>query len=179
MSIISEALRKASEKRKDVINLKEEDFRTDAAARPDTRRLRDRFRTKDLSIDIKEIASRKTKWSLLSTMGTLFIVGLALTAFFYNVNYLPSGTNSIAPVVAALKETDAVKGVSSEINDINTIQHLLRLNGVIEGTGEPYAVINNRILKKGESIYGAEVLDISSQKVTMLFKGEQITLQIE
>ena len=53
------------------------------------------------------------------------------------------------------------------------------LNGVMEGPGESLAIIDNKILKKGDYIHGAQLINISTDRVTLLYDDKEIILYIE
>lgn len=53
----------------------------------------------------------------------------------------------------------------------------LTLNGVILGKGEPLAMIENVILKKGEYIDGAQVIDIGNDSVELDYKGRRYKIR--
>lgn len=175
MSIISDALKKAADKRRGVTRLREEDF------------------TRDLDGHIEKIASKKTRWSLLSSLGTFFIVGFAIIAFLYNVEFLPSFMNSAGKTSSTVvpKKLDLERTISPADVDkpkvitkprpkkTGSLLFNLRLNGIMEGKGESLAVINNKILRKGDFIEGAELIDISSNKVTLLYNRKEIILYME
>ncbi|PIQ84229.1 MAG: hypothetical protein COV75_03180 [Candidatus Omnitrophica bacterium CG11_big_fil_rev_8_21_14_0_20_63_9] len=56
--------------------------------------------------------------------------------------------------------------------------HLV-LSGVVEGLGEPYAVINGSIVGIGERVAGLELTSISDGLVTLKrSNGEELTLQV-
>ncbi len=50
------------------------------------------------------------------------------------------------------------------------------LTGIVFGGGEPSAIINGKIVKEGDVIEGAKVLKINPKKVTLGFKGKEISL---
>lgn len=52
----------------------------------------------------------------------------------------------------------------------------LTLNGVYLQRDQPYALINNRIVKAGDNIHGAIVKEIRLEKVTLESEGKVITL---
>lgn len=56
------------------------------------------------------------------------------------------------------------------------LEPVLTLNGVYFQGNEGYALVNNRILKTGETIQGATVKEIILDKVTLEFDGRIITL---
>ena len=53
----------------------------------------------------------------------------------------------------------------------------LALNGVVEGVGEPFVIINGRILRLGETIEGATVLEIGDQWARLRWADQEVTLQ--
>jgi len=50
------------------------------------------------------------------------------------------------------------------------------LTGIVFGAGEPSAIINGNIVKEGDVIQGAKVLEIKPKKVKLDFKGKEISL---
>ncbi len=174
MSIISDALRKAAEKRKNITKLTEEEL------------------YKDYSVDIKELASKKTRQPGWGSLGALFIAGLALATFFYNVDLplnlyprTPPATvapGQIMPKEDAVKDDVAKETFSPAVLESgrkDSVLYLLKLNGIIKGAGEPLAIIDNRILRKGDYVHGAQITSISSDSVTVLYSDKEIILKIE
>jgi hypothetical protein len=53
----------------------------------------------------------------------------------------------------------------------------LSVQGIVWGTQMPQAIINNTIVKIGESIAEAEVLDIRKEGVYLLYQGKQYILR--
>ena len=49
----------------------------------------------------------------------------------------------------------------------------LKLNGVVEGIGEPFAIINDRIVRLGEYVEGAVLLSVGSNKATLRSADEE------
>ena len=49
----------------------------------------------------------------------------------------------------------------------------LRVQGLVWGTSMPQAIINNTVVRVGEVIGGAEVLDIRKEGVFVLYEGQQ------
>lgn len=177
MSIISDALRKAADKRREVIRLPDEEL---------TRELVNREKK------IRKFTSKRTRWSALSSIGVFFIVGFAILIFLYNTEFLTSfispkqGSSMVMP-----KKIDFEQKIPSSLTakPVGTIDEPslkeevpsfeLTLNGVIEGAGEPVAVINNNILEKGDFIHGMQIIDITSNKVTLLNGDKELILRIK
>lgn len=63
-----------------------------------------------------------------------------------------------------------------ELSRSEEIPHLT-LNGIVWNVDKPIAIVNNKILRKGDSIEGAEVLDITQAGVSLRFEAKQIMLK--
>lgn len=174
MSIISDALRKVADKRSDYTRLKDEKL------------------DRDLTPEIKRLAIKKTRLSILSSVGVFFIVGLAIVIFLYNSDITPSFIHPKTPSLITPKDitlkTDITKDDTEKITPPLSVAPIkkerralphLTLNGIIGGTGEPLAIINNKILKKGDSIYGARLIYIAKDKVTLSYRDREFTLEME
>ncbi len=53
------------------------------------------------------------------------------------------------------------------------------LSGVVQGEGEPFAVINNQITRVGDEVEGARLIAIGTNQVTLLRDGEEILLRLK
>jgi hypothetical protein len=53
------------------------------------------------------------------------------------------------------------------------------LNGIVYDTDEHWAIINNHIVRVGETLDGATVVSIAPHKVTLLFKNERFDLAVK
>lgn len=199
MSIISDALRKVSDNRKEVTALRQE--------------LPKEKTSHSINREAKDVASKKIKWNTLSGIGTLFIIGVAIVAFLYNADSRPSILRSRNfQTREQLREYTTRPAAQSENIEVaiekpviiktslpltntrpliskSTIKPALReekpkpvyfdLSGVIEGSGEPLAIINGSILGKGDTIERAEVVDITPHRVLLRRSGEDIYLRIK
>lgn len=58
----------------------------------------------------------------------------------------------------------------------STLGHL-RVQGIVWGTDMPQAIVNNTVVKVGEVIGGAEIVDIRKEGVYVLYKGGQYILR--
>lgn len=52
------------------------------------------------------------------------------------------------------------------------------LSGIIFGEGEPFAVINNSIMRKGDSMNGITLLNIYMDKVKVSYKEKELILSL-
>ncbi len=52
----------------------------------------------------------------------------------------------------------------------------LALNGIVEGRGEPLAIINGMILRVGESVAGATLLEIRGEEARLRWRDEELVL---
>jgi len=175
MSIISDALKKAGDNRRDTIRLREGDLIT-----------------RGLSDRIEKISSRKTRWPIVSGIGTLFIVGFIVAAFLFNAKFLPSfkepAETPSRPMPKAIDfeeraepaaDLQAKKVIYATTGGEEALTLPLALNGVIEGSGEPLAIIDGRILKQGDFVHGAQLISIRSDRAILLYNDKEITLFIE
>lgn len=191
MSIISEALKKAGEKRRQDVAILQEDV-------PDS----------SVSDEVREIASRKINWNILSGLGTFFIVGFAVVAFLYNTTFPPAAyppkpnlqkakidlhQANVSPspppqqiVEVAVEKPPPIRIIDSRfyptlVPEVKKKPPLpdLELCGIMEGIGEPMAIINNRIMKKGEYVEGAHLIAIGSDRVNLLYDDKEIILRLE
>ena len=55
----------------------------------------------------------------------------------------------------------------------------LVLGGIISGEGAPMAIINQRIVREGDSIDGAQVMRIFDDKVVLSFAGKSVELTLD
>lgn len=53
------------------------------------------------------------------------------------------------------------------------------LNGIVYDTEDPWAIINNRVVRIGDTLDGAEVISIAPRKVILLFKNERYDLAVK
>lgn len=53
----------------------------------------------------------------------------------------------------------------------------LTLNGIVYDAKKPYAIVNNKILLKGESIEGAILVEINEDNVKFVFKGREFEVR--
>lgn len=176
MSIISEALRKVSDKRSDVVKLRDEELKgvfIDDAVKASPKRI---------------IAKpKKSTVRVWSSIATLFIVGFAVVAFFYttgsntNTAYAPPSYTPVIEPVAPAPAPSIIKAVTKPPVRPRQMPRLpdFVLNGIIQGKGESLAVIDNQILKKGDFYRGAQVINIGGDNVALSYHGQEIILRIK
>ena len=140
------------------------------------------------NLDKSKKETKKTKFpylifALVVTVGffiakVLFdIFGLPLTKDIANNTFkdnLKPRSKSTAPVVINQPVT---KGAYLEQVQEKSYPNLL-LNGIFYDGQQYYAIINNKILKEGESIEGARLIRILSNRVELEFEGRPISLKI-
>jgi hypothetical protein len=170
MSIISDALKKVSDKRRDTVRLKEEELANIFSTTSD------------------KIESKKARWNMLSVAGTVFIVGLAIAAFFYLAQSVPMFGRTAASLPQSEDTETAPPGIvagtvftEKSVTEEASVKTLMpfKLNGITEGAGESFAIINNNILRKGEYFQGAQLIEIAGDNVTLLYDDKEVTLRIE
>jgi len=86
---------------------------------------------------------------------------------------IPAQTQPPAPE-AASEETNLSPQVSEEKKPLP----VLSLSGIFYDEQQSYALINNQIVKKGDSVGGAKVVEITASRVDLEFEGEPIKLKL-
>lgn len=103
---------------------------------------------------------------------------LIANIFFKMLSPIPSGNNNVLTKKLA-EETHLESTVSPPENNIEIMaedENSFVLNGVFFSQDEGYALINNRIVKKGDRIDGAKVLRIDLDEVSLELAGTVIKL---
>lgn len=78
-------------------------------------------------------------------------------------------------------EADVKKEIREKtagITDEENIPPEIVLGGVITGEGEPYAIVNGKIVKKGTVVDGAEIISIGNNSVTYSFSKKEYTIKL-
>lgn len=118
---------------------------------------------------------RKTKSYLLFILAVC--VGLFAASILYEwltpkISLKSAENKQVMPVV----DTGAPAPVETKAITPEAALPALALNGVFFSEDEGYALINNRIVKKGDRIEGATVMKISMEEVDLDFGGSVIKL---
>ena len=192
MSIITDALNKAQKRTSVTTGLRELEKRTGMGegVRVTTRGVRPKIEAREgfFTSDARRLSEKKALWGLRSASGTLLIVGAVVLAFFYSTRFFSGALpptpamreNPSAVVAAPDKAAPAVKAPAGvkKIRQAERRPHPFELSGIIGGD-EPMAIIDNSIVKIGESIRGARLVSVSSDRVTILYKGKEVVLKID
>ncbi|NQT07086.1 MAG: hypothetical protein HQ575_06055 [Candidatus Omnitrophica bacterium] len=182
MSIINEALKKAQDTKKELSQIVTKDLSFKQSIPSD----------KELSSSIKEIADKKTGWSVASRVGTLFIVGVAVLAFLYNKNIVSPTTYPTAAVPKLLEvERGAVKPLippplpivekaanSSGRKKVTVIPDF-KLSGVMSGSGDSFVMLNNKIATIGDFVDGAQIISIDGDGATLVYDGRELRVSMK
>jgi hypothetical protein len=150
---------------------------------------------------------KKTKTFKLFLLASLVFVPLvAWLIFFLNQNTLErqlgpdfKETQFIENVEAIVQPVDkpenekivAEEEIIKEVkvdkildeNKVSTLEDVdtppdMELGGIVTGQGNPYAIINGKIVRQGSKIDGAEIISIEDNSVTYLFNDKEYTLEI-
>lgn len=204
MSIITDALNKAQKRTAVRAGLKELEkcMRVGEKISVTTRGVRPKAEPAEgfFTSGARRLSEKKTLWGLRSAAGTLVIVGAAVLAFFYSTRFFsgivypaanpaavppPAVTKNPSAVIAAPDKAAPVVKAPADVKpaDVKKIRQARRpypfeLSGIIGGD-EPMAIIDGNIVKIGESIRGARLVSVSSDRVTILYKGKEVVLKID
>jgi len=125
---------------------------------------------------IKKSTKPKTNIYLLYA---LMICLVLLIAIIFSDWFFQEASLKTANIVAKTQSPVDKKEPNSQPSDIETpkeSQPSFVLNGVFFSGAEGYALINNRIVKKGDKIDGATVTQIFLDEVELDFDGSAIKL---
>ena len=188
MSIIDEALRKVA---------KERDKAKRRPVEPKSSPLE--------SENIKSLSARYVKSKTVIVSGILLLLAIAFLTVTNIFLVPPPGIKETMPAetsgdfIETPVEAEAYTEVRSEIALIeekvglmgkmakafkieSTQEEFLSnftLNGIVYDMEDPWAIINNKVVKVGETLDGAAVISIAPQKVVLLFKNERFDLAVK
>ncbi len=120
---------------------------------------------------------------------SLFIYGLFACSFFAGIVLSevitrPEVSYTAGDLTDPFLNESAKEGIFKKeeyvpVEDIKDIQvPSLVVNGLIWGGAFPQAIINNKVLKVGDTIEGARIKDINKDGVTMLFSGKKFSVSV-
>jgi len=77
--------------------------------------------------------------------------------------------------------TEALSSVSPQLakGGATFAPSKLKLSGIMLSENEPVAIINNKIVRKGDTIDGATVVSIDEQQARLAYLGEEFVLSIK
>lgn len=176
MSIILEALKKAS------VNRNAHTISATAIIRQEE----NAGMRKTETLDGNSFSMSRT---MLMAVCTIAIVGIVafLTSNVERETTVPKqNVKPIAEGYAPPVQVPAATAPKQEMTSINSfIARLsnphLTLNGIVYGIGKPAAIIENKILEEGNSIKGAKVIKIHSDRVEMVDEvtGQNFVLKVD
>jgi len=172
MSIINEALKKASEKKiyiSDFISEPTKDF----------------GRVLNIN-ELQRMAWQRRKWVLFGGISGTIVASVVVFTLFFSKDIMVQTPDLITsdlirpsePAVITPQETQEIVTVSKKFEDYLKVP-TLSLTGVTKGRGKGIAVINNRIMNIGDHIDGASLVRINNDNVIMVYKGQEFILRIK
>lgn len=203
MSIITEALKKAEKERNKQMSSKEcldkilGPERKTTYKREESRADKPQFESKFLPpkivrkfLDASYIKSKAFITSCVLLLGAIIFLTIA------NIFFIP--TQRVGPIKTSdFKErpfeAEAYTDVKSDIalirnkmagvfKNVSVRDEFLSnftLNGVVHDAVDSWAIINNKVLRVGDTIENAKVISITPQKVVLLFRNERFDLTVK
>lgn len=77
---------------------------------------------------------------------------------------------------ATARETEETSGETATEEEIATLRDSLKLNGIVHNKDRPMAMLDNRIVRVGDSVKGATITEIQKNKVILSYKNRTFTL---
>jgi hypothetical protein len=144
------------------------------------------------SPEIKTEAKPKTAPKIYLLYALVICLGFLLTNLVFHLFSQPALIKATAPKPAEIREV--VKPLPAEINRETTVSlsppasapqadrqidaSAFILNGIFFSENEGYALINNQIVKTGDSIEGLKVIRIGANEVELASEGSTLKLRV-
>ena len=122
--------------------------------------------------DVPPATAFAWKTSTFLGLAILFLIGLLV----WEVCQLSVRPSRSYPVGAAREDRRAATADRTAATP-RPPRHQLELNGIVEGAGEPLAIINGQIVRIGETIDDATLLDIGHTTARLRHHGQEIVLR--
>ena len=198
MSIIAEALKKLEKEKNGTISSKEYLHKILGPVRNSTLK-----REKEENGEVPDSTYRKRSKSL-AVSGILLILAIAfLTAA--NIFLIPSSDIKVAesgrpadpaeeaPIAEAYTDVRTeIFLIENKTEFANKAARLLKsssirdefmskfeLTGIVYDAGNSWAILNDKIIRAGDHLDGAEIVSVVSDKVTFIYKNEKLDLTVE
>lgn len=208
MSIIAEALRKVARER-DKAKRHPDKFPTpskEVTYKNETEQPRSGPEISSLEFgSLKSLNARYSRNKTLIVSGILLLLAIVFLTIT-NIFLLPSvDIEETQPVgtsddfIDTPVEAEAYSDVKSEVTLIEEKSGLInrmakafkiestqeeflsnfKLNGIIYDEENSWAIINNKVVRVGDTLDGAKIISIAPRKVTLLFKNERFDLAVK
>ena len=122
-----------------------------------------------------EASRPMVNWAVIGLIGGAAVGAIVWIAWGY---WAPPAVSQ--PVAA--QSTQAVRAPAIAEPAIRALSRralppVLALNGVVEGTGEPLAIVNGSMLRVGDTIEGATLIEIKTDTVTLRWRDQELILR--
>jgi len=142
------------------------------------------FNSQDAQITLakKPVSDSDKKWTAMITIALVIVVSLFGSLILYknmaklNSDYAAAGSKKPVSIIQAalnnIEQKNPIKAMKS--------YDLVKLNGIVYGSEGKWAIVNNRIVKEGDSLLGGEVVDIAKDFVRIQKDdGSEIVLSLK
>lgn len=183
MSIINEALKKAQEDNRQQADAAGQEAAQQASAPSDAKAYSSpsaRRHNLKLSTEIKRVVP------------ALIILIVIAAVLFYSKGFFrsvsPAANLLLAPVhmvktafppataSPAQEETQQAAAVTPVFQDTLDFP-ILRLSGIVYDNERPYAIVNNRVVSKGDTIDGATLIEVRQESVMFVFNDKEFEVR--
>jgi len=105
------------------------------------------------------------------------------TSDFRDVAVKAEGYTDVKPEIALIENKSTFLDKMTDVFKSDSVRAKFMakftLNGVICSEDDSWAIINNDVVRVGDTLGGAKVISIVPQKVTLLFKDERFDLEVK
>jgi len=128
------------------------------------------FRNQNIMSSVQKIApASDKKWIVAITASIVIILSLFGSLILYknmprfNPRYALSRSTNLASTIESTLNNAQQKTAARAIKPGD----IVKLNGIVYGTEDKWAIVNDRIVKEGDSLLGGEITSITEDLVTI------------
>ena len=141
------------------------------------------FKAQDTITSVhKTKPSSDKKWPMMIPM--IFVVMAILVGVFFlhrnvfktNPNYIAGGSDKSGSLIQSTLNNIEQKNTAKTMKS----QNIAKLNGIVYGDGDKWAIVNDKIVKEGDNLLGGEIISITRDIVRIEKKdGNEIVLGLK
>ncbi len=166
MSIINEALKKAQEANKQRVNVAADQVPEPSAGAPSN--------TQVSSLPAVSRQGFKRPAKIRRFLPVLMVVVIISGTLLFFKSFFKK-VSKVEPIKEETRQASAPVSPSKNAPDLPT----LNLSGIVYDNERPYAIVNNKVLSKGDMIEGATLIEINRASVKFVFNDKEFELSSE
>ncbi len=169
MSIINEALKKAWKEKENIPSSSYQDSVK-----------------KKLDLEFHKKKSR-LNWAPIFVVLVLLLITGPIVAPFFSTPFKPSTPSATRAVITPLAESTSNKKAQFGVEEAGLFRGLapqamhapnFNLTGIVYSPKDSFCIINDQVIKVGEDIQGAKLVNVGPNEVILDYKGNKVQLSM-